>query len=449
MNLETDESTIEIIRASEEEVKSILGEELLLTNDSNLLMTSYPTPSTFSLMQKIYSFEGALGRGYKRVGIKPESFETAKYLVKIIGRAFINLREDETLYLQKLGLKYELDKGIPHIVSAKGSLSSKFNKFLYSLNNAWLISNFSLFLDELQLTSRALEMLPEQPGELADEIESFIDEYSYIVSAGILYQLLWAKEQTKRSKNEVTKRVKGDKYMMNLVGNRADSDFELFSPRWHEIDYTPTPFTQTESLKDPESDLEKIALVKNNLRFNILNRVARIRKIIGRIGDFAFFLTIDEILNGEIVYEKAAERRKQYELETSIPYDRNRSGNNLNTDIEQQSEKTLRGNPVSPGEAAGKLMTVDSPSLMRKLDITKGAKEKPIILLPHSGPEFTPIYKEASGLIFGKGGMLSHGAIIAREYGIPALIFTDIETLKKYEHKRVEINATTGQIRGE
>ena len=62
-------------------------------------------------------------------------------------------------------------------------------------------------------------------------------------------------------------------------------------------------------------------------------------------------------------------------------------------------------------------------------------------------PSWTPILKVISGLIMNYGNMLSHGAVVAREYGIPVVVFNG-ETSKVFRNgDKVEINGTNGRIK--
>jgi pyruvate,water dikinase len=53
-----------------------------------------------------------------------------------------------------------------------------------------------------------------------------------------------------------------------------------------------------------------------------------------------------------------------------------------------------------------------------------GARLEPgeVLVAPSTDPGWTPLFMTAGGLVMEMGGMMSHGSIVAREYGIPAVV---------------------------
>jgi len=75
----------------------------------------------------------------------------------------------------------------------------------------------------------------------------------------------------------------------------------------------------------------------------------------------------------------------------------------------------LRGTPASAG-------TVTAPA--RVIIDPVGARLEPgeILVAPSTDPGWTPLFLTAGGLVMEMGGANSHGAVVAREYGIPAVV---------------------------
>jgi pyruvate,water dikinase len=70
-----------------------------------------------------------------------------------------------------------------------------------------------------------------------------------------------------------------------------------------------------------------------------------------------------------------------------------------------------------------------------------------IIVAPVIDPGMAPLFGIAGGLIVEMGGMLSHGAIIAREYGLPTVANVVGAMTRLHEGQRVKVDAGSGTIR--
>jgi rifampicin phosphotransferase len=75
----------------------------------------------------------------------------------------------------------------------------------------------------------------------------------------------------------------------------------------------------------------------------------------------------------------------------------------------------LAGTPASSGTATGPARVVLEPT---------GAHLEPgeVLVAPSTDPGWTPLFLTAGGLVMEMGGANSHGAMVAREYGIPAVV---------------------------
>lgn len=101
----------------------------------------------------------------------------------------------------------------------------------------------------------------------------------------------------------------------------------------------------------------------------------------------------------------------------------------------------LKGLPVSNGRVQGKVRRLRHPSEGTRL----AAGE--ILLAPSTDPGWTPLFLKAAGLILETGGYLSHGAIVAREFGLPAVVnITHAMTLLQ-DGEEVELCGDSGEVR--
>ncbi len=98
------------------------------------------------------------------------------------------------------------------------------------------------------------------------------------------------------------------------------------------------------------------------------------------------------------------------------------------------------GLPVSPGQATGAVLVVTRPA-----EFVPPA-ELAILVLPSTGPEWLPLLRHAAGLIVETGGLLSHGSVIAREYGIPAVANIPQATRRYRTGDRLLVDGSTGVV---
>ncbi len=77
---------------------------------------------------------------------------------------------------------------------------------------------------------------------------------------------------------------------------------------------------------------------------------------------------------------------------------------------------TLEGMGVAAGKASGAAKLVCHPDGGKKL------QEGDVLVAPSTDPGWTPLFLKACAIVMEAGGSLSHGAIVAREYGIPAVV---------------------------
>jgi pyruvate,water dikinase len=99
----------------------------------------------------------------------------------------------------------------------------------------------------------------------------------------------------------------------------------------------------------------------------------------------------------------------------------------------------IQGSPVSPGVAEGKVRIVLNP-------IHANLKPGEILVCPGTDPSWTPLFLSASGLVMETGGMMTHGAVVAREYGIPAIVGVDQATHKLRTGMFIRLDGSKGTI---
>jgi len=63
-----------------------------------------------------------------------------------------------------------------------------------------------------------------------------------------------------------------------------------------------------------------------------------------------------------------------------------------------------------------------------------------------TNPAWTPLFAHATGLVTDMGGILGHGSIVAREYGIPAVVGTGNITQRVKHGQEITVNGDAGTV---
>jgi pyruvate,water dikinase len=99
----------------------------------------------------------------------------------------------------------------------------------------------------------------------------------------------------------------------------------------------------------------------------------------------------------------------------------------------------ITGSPVSPGVVEGVVHVVFDP---HESQLAPGE----ILVCPGTDPAWTPLFLAAGGLVTEVGGMMTHGSVVAREYGIPAVVSVHQATTRLKTGQRIRLDGTTGTI---
>ena len=107
--------------------------------------------------------------------------------------------------------------------------------------------------------------------------------------------------------------------------------------------------------------------------------------------------------------------------------------------IDDAPEGALLGNSVSPGVVEGVVHVIRDP---QRETVAPGD----ILVAQFTDPGWTPLFINAGGLILEVGGALTHGAVVAREYGIPAVVGVRDATKTLQTGQRVRVDGNRGII---
>lgn len=100
-----------------------------------------------------------------------------------------------------------------------------------------------------------------------------------------------------------------------------------------------------------------------------------------------------------------------------------------------------RGRGVSPGIARGAARIVRDPRDLGRVAVGE------ILVAPSTDPAWTPVFARLAGLVLERGGVLSHGAVVAREYRLPAVTAVANLTGALVDGEMIEIDGTNGIVK--
>jgi len=167
----------------------------------------------------------------------------------------------------------------------------------------------------------------------------------------------------------------------------------------------------------------------------------------GRVAeaDDVFFLDLRDVraaLDGADQRELVRRRRETYAQEMRrrcIPRLLLSDGTEPEAAIEPAADGALRGTPASAGTVTAAARVILDP---------EGAHLEPgeILVAPSTDPGWTPLFLTAGGLVMEMGGANSHGAVVAREYGIPAVVGVPDATSRIATGQRVHVDGASGVV---
>jgi len=170
--------------------------------------------------------------------------------------------------------------------------------------------------------------------------------------------------------------------------------------------------------------------------------------------DDIFWLTLEEVertlmLEGNtgISLSSTVQARKetyQTYAETRMPFKVHESqipAIQLGVGLQAQpASDVLVGLPISPGQVRGTVLVLRHPDEFERI------ADDIILVTPSTDPAWLPLLHLASGLIVEMGGLLSHGSVIAREYGLPAVANIANATQQFRTGDSVLVDGSTGVV---
>ncbi|WP_458414854.1 phosphoenolpyruvate synthase [Schinkia sp. CFF1] len=160
-----------------------------------------------------------------------------------------------------------------------------------------------------------------------------------------------------------------------------------------------------------------------------------------------YYLSFDELR--EVVrtnlldYSMITKRKEEYEIYEKLtpPRIMTSEGEVISGEYDTGNipNGALAGIPVSSGTIEGRARVI-----LRMEDTV--IEDGDILVTAYTDPSWTPVFVSIKGLVTEVGGMMTHGAVIAREYGLPAVVGVENATRLIKDGQRIRVNGTEGYI---
>jgi pyruvate,water dikinase len=108
--------------------------------------------------------------------------------------------------------------------------------------------------------------------------------------------------------------------------------------------------------------------------------------------------------------------------------------------LKGKGDDILKGVGASPGSVTAAASVIHGPENFSKMRVGE------ILVAPLTTPAWTPLFTRAAGIVTDVGGPLSHGSIVAREYGIPAVLGTGGATRRIKNGQVITVDGSSGTV---
>ncbi len=151
-----------------------------------------------------------------------------------------------------------------------------------------------------------------------------------------------------------------------------------------------------------------------------------------------FFLSFRDLYGSEKLQDKVSANREAYKRQFSMSAPRllSSTGESIFAAAEK-IDGALSGIPESAGVHEGRARVLNSPEESTKIE--KGD----ILVTRGTNPAWTPIFLNLGAIVMETGGPISHGAVVAREYGVPAVVGVGEATKLISDGQIVRVNGET------
>lgn len=208
---------------------------------------------------------------------------------------------------------------------------------------------------------------------------------------------------------------------------------------------------------------QKGSIFRENVKSEVIRLLTTMRRMLIELGkrlsekgilknqEDIFFLRLEEIppvVEDKVdfdIHQVIAARQAEYNKNKSItPPDvvfGKFDPDNFIPDAVDEHAELLNGLAVSPGVATGKARVIF------RADTEEQLLAGEILVAPFTDPGWTPYFVPAAAVVMDQGGVISHGSIVAREYGIPAVVNVGGGTRIIKTGQTIQVDGNNGVVR--
>jgi len=402
-----------------------------------------PTPLTWDIVRHFMSGDGGFGQLYQDLGYRPSAEVCTGGFLELIGqRVYADPERVAQLFWGRGPMAYDLDA----LKQAPGLLDRAPTKFDADKADG----TFFLRLEGDTTVEQNQSLHRVAQAEIP--LEDFLDRYGHRAfhemelaeprwreDAEQLEPLLGAMQASGRSPLELHQEHAAERSQVEAALPDVLAEWGGSSLR-EEIQ---AKLHQAQSLLGyRESAKHHLMMGYELLRLAILELARR-----WELGRDVFFLHLDELASFERerarLEESIAGRKLRWQSLQRLDMPDVIDSENLDRlGLPQELEggDLLEGEAIAAGAAGGTARVVFDPRQTRDLGTDY------ILVCPSTDPAWTSLFVNARGLVVERGGVLSHGAIVARDFGIPAVVCAGA-TRRIRDGDRLQIDGNRGTVR--
>lgn len=404
-----------------------------------------PTRMTRSIIERLYSPAGALGRAFDRLGLPRPRLERP-YVTSLFGRLYCDVEVERRLFgptLDRLIAVRRLRRTIAR------DRSSQLGRLEREIEAIVTVPDPPPPAEQGNVVSRAREIVA-----LAREFEATVYPVAY--TATLLAQIAGEEDAaggaTSRMLRDLSRLHHGGdlEAFLRRWGHRSSNDYELATPRFAECPETARVYAGrfADLPWDVKQEKENFAHLRERAKDAAVRRLQPLRRAVlalseaAGLGDDVFALDLFDVealaAGGRAAGEVAAlVRQRKIEESAWAEID-------LGSDIDLEAVELLQAKNRTASGLRGSMVSARIPFEGRARRVggapggdRPGADE--ILLTRFLKPELVGLFPSSAGCIADVGGALSHAAIVARELRYPILVLPgSTDTIRDGDRVRVE-----------